>query len=221
MKAIEFESSRETVGAVAHYSEAIIKNEPMLFSCDFSHAQLLGGAITHEFLSAMPQSWIDAPDLIIDSRVHMLMKGWWPCIPGWHLDDVPRTRTDGQPDHSSPAYKAEHLMCLVGDCCPTVFLDGRISLEDVAVGESTEPIYGKWHREIEVALTSGCADASVVEAEECKLIRFGWGDFHRGQQAKKDGWRFFIRATRSTQRRPTNEVRRQVQVYLQAPTIGW
>jgi len=35
-------------------------------------------------------------DYIIDVKVHMLMPGQYPCIPGWHLDMVPRDKDNNQ-----------------------------------------------------------------------------------------------------------------------------
>lgn len=97
-----------------------IKNEPMLFSCDCIHARRLGGPITHAFLDSLPTDWLLADDFVVDSRVHMLMPGWFPAIPGYHHDDVPRSREDGQPDYIAPAYRSEHVMMLVNaEVCPT------------------------------------------------------------------------------------------------------
>ena len=48
-------------------------------------------------------------------------------------------------------------------------------------------------------------------------------DMHTGQRANKSGWRWFIRLSRNTDRQKhmTNELRRQVQVYLEPATEGW
>jgi len=53
------------------------------------------------------------------------------------------------------------------------------------------------------------------------LIYFNWQTWHQGIGAHKNGWRWFIRATINTGRKPTNELRRQVQTYLAAPMEGW
>src|SRR5215470_8347004 len=113
------------------FDEQAIKAEPMLFSASWEFARTNGGPITNAFLDSVVTQ-IKHP-AIIDSRVHMLMPGWFPCIPGWHLDDVPRTRADGQPNHESLAYKSEHVCTVVGDASLTQFVEGDISLEDVPV----------------------------------------------------------------------------------------
>lgn len=115
------------------FAQEQVKNEPMLFSCDWRVAQDLGGPLTQAFLARLGESW-ENEGVIIDSRVHMLMPGWFPCIPGWHHDDVPRERSDGQPNYHNPSYRSEHVMALVGggssvpvetphECQPTSFDD--------------------------------------------------------------------------------------------------
>lgn len=143
----------------------------------------------------------------------MLMPGWYPCIPGWHLDDVPRTRADGQPDHVDPAYRAEHVMSIVGDASRTRFGLGQIELPEPDLNAGAT--YGIWHQTVE--------DSSLkpFDVEPGTLVEFNDQSWHKGMPATKAGWRWFIRATRNTHRRPTNEIRRQVQVYLPAVDAGW
>ena len=61
------------------------------------------------------------------------------------------------------------------------------------------------------------------EAESGKYIQFDCNTFHTGVKAVKGGWRWFIRLSRNTDRTKniTNEIRRQVQVYLEEPMAGW
>jgi hypothetical protein len=102
MTALRFHSTFTALAPLPTFSIEMIKNEPMFFSADSDFVKEHGGPITRRFLASMPSDWIAARDLIWDSRSHMLMPGWYPCIPGWHLDDIPRTRPDGQPDHVNP-----------------------------------------------------------------------------------------------------------------------
>lgn len=90
MKTFEFDSQIQFIGEMNHYTDEQIKNEPMLFNCDFKHAYDLGGPITGEFLDHIADH-LPTEDIVVDSRVHMLMPGWFPCIPGFHHDDVPRS----------------------------------------------------------------------------------------------------------------------------------
>lgn len=198
------------------FTQEQVKNEPMLFSCDWRAAQDLGGPLTQAFLARLGESW-ENEGVIIDSRVHMLMPGWFPCIPGWHHDDVPRERSDGQPNYHNPSYRSEHVMALVGgDICPTQFALGRHRLPDVPVGNV---YYRDWHPMVDAQIASGNLDR--VDVPSNQLVFFDWQTMHQGQRARGNGWRWFIRASRNTTRLPTNELRRQVQVYLEAPMDGW
>lgn len=214
MKAYSFNSQLTYVSPKIEIDYSYIKNEPMLFNCDYGFAYENGGPITKKVLSHFPDSW---KDCVVDSRVHMLMKGWFPCIPGFHHDDVPRTREDGQPNYNTPEYRSEHLMFLAnGDICATEFAIGKCDLIEPPLGEI---IYKKWHEEIENNIQEG--NLLRHRAETDRLIYFNDHAFHQGTRAISDGWRFFLRASCNTNRKPTNEIRKQVQVYLEFPTQGW
>lgn len=204
-------------GFDAAWPESFVKNEPMFFNCDLDFAYLYGGQITRNFISALPQDWQDC-NPVLDSRVHMLMPGWYPCIPGWHHDDVPRSTPTGQPNYVNPEYHSEHLMGLVnGDICPTVFALGTVEVSDPDINTT---IYKKWHEEVDRSLLD---DVDVAFAQSGRYIQFDWQTFHTGAAATKGGWRWFARLSRNTSRQQkiTNEVRRQVQVYMDNLTEGW
>ena len=59
------------------------------------------------------------------------------------------------------------------------------------------------------------------QVEEATLIDFNWQTFHKGNAATGPGWRWFVRISRLTGRKITNERRNQVQIYLPAPNAGW
>lgn len=202
----------------ARWNADIIKNEPMLFNATQAFAYQNGGPITREFLASLPADWRN-PDTVIDSRVHMLMPGWFPCIPGFHHDDVPRTGPNDQPDYDTPAYRSEHLMGLVNaDICPTQFALGECFLPGVP---DNDVVYRVWHQQVEALLRNGCLTS--MEAQSGTLIEFNDRAFHQGVRARASGWRWFIRMSRNTDRTrsQTNEIRRQVQVYLDFPMQGW
>lgn len=58
----------------------------------------------------------------LDIKVHMLMPGQYPCIPGWHFDFVPRV--NGKPDLSLRDPSQEMYLYLSGNPLPE-FRDGR------------------------------------------------------------------------------------------------
>jgi hypothetical protein len=212
---MNFKSDFERGPALLDWSQDFVKKEPMLFSASREYAMIQGGPITRNFLSYLPKG----VEPIIDSRVHMLMPGWYPCIPGWHLDDVPRTRLDGQPDHAHPAYKSWNVMAIVGDASVTEFIKGELSFPDIGLHEGA--VYGQWNAEINRQLKSANCTLAVKQVPTSTAVTFKYGAFHRGVPATKNGWRFFIRANYNTAREVKNEIRRQTQVYLPVPEAGW
>lgn len=203
-----------------------IKDEPMFFNSDLIFAYNRGGPITRAFIDALPADWQKC-DSVFDSRVHMLMPGWYPAIPGYHHDDVPRPDipvgqhfiTAGQPDYDSPRYHSKHIMGLVNaHVCPTHFALGDCLMPHIPDGEL---IYRKWHTEVERLIAAGVLDK--LEAPDRTLIEFDWQTFHTGSKALGNGWRWFGRLSRNTDRtaKVTNEIRRNAQVYLEFPMEGW
>ncbi len=223
-----FNSEIREVGKFAeNISNDMIKNEPMFFNCDLNFALEHGGAITRAFIEALPsEEWFDIP-AVFDSRVHMLMPGWYPAIPGWHHDDVPRPEiptgqhfiTAGQPDYDNPRYKSEHILGLVNaDVCPTEFALGNCTMPAIPEGEL---IYRTWHKEVEDLLAHDML--THFKAKDRTLYYFDWQTFHSGDKAHTNGWRWFGRVSKNTERasKVTNEIRVNAQVYLEFPMEGW
>jgi hypothetical protein len=203
-----------------------IKNEIMFFNSDIDFAWNAGGPITRSFIDSLPEEWLQI-DTVLDSRVHMLMPGWYPAIPGFHHDDVPRPPipvgqhfiSAGQPDYINTRYHSEHICGLVNaDICPTQFAIGSIHLDLPPEGEL---IYRTWHPQIVDALASQFLDS--YSAPDRTLVQFDWQTFHTGTKAISNGWRWFGRVTRKSDRcdNITNEIRHQTQVYLEFPMEGW
>lgn len=202
-------------GPLPEATQDEIKAEPMLFNCDGEHAMEMGGRLTRLFMSNLPNEWKN-DSLIIDSRVHMLMPGWYPCIPGWHHDDVPREREDGQPEYFCPSYTAAHALCVWGDASLTQFAVGRSHFPNVPIGSV---FYREWHPMVEQRIQDGVLHRYTLS--ERRIALFDWNTWHQGMPATKDGWRFFIRASRHTNRKATNERRQQTQIYMSAVLGGW
>lgn len=203
-----------------------IKNEPMFFNCDLDFAYRNGDRITRSFIDSIPSDWRSS-DVVFDSRVHMLMPGWFPAIPGFHHDDVPRPEipvgqhfaTAGQPNYDDPAYLSEHILGLVNaSICPTEFALGECTMPEIPDGEL---IYRRWHEEVCKLLDEG--KLTTLFCPDRTLIQFNWQTFHQGTTAVSSGWRWFGRVSRNTNRTKTitNEIRRQVQVYMEFPMEGW
>lgn len=222
-----FNSKASIVGNFAQdISNDVIKNERMFFNCDLEFAFRKGGPITKDFILELPNEWLDS-DCVFDSRVHMLMPGWYPAIPGFHHDDVQRPPipvgqhflTAGQPDYDNPRYLSEHIIGLVNaDVCPTNFALGTSTFSEVPEGET---IYRQWHPEVVQKLKDG--ELTSFSAPDRTLVEFDWQTWHTGTKCVSNGWRWFGRVSRKTDRAQnvTNEIRVNAQVYLEFPMEGW
>lgn len=222
-----FDSQARAVGGFARaVKNEQIKSEPMFFNCDLNFAWDKGGPITRSFISALHLDWTNR-DVVFDSRVHMLMPGWYPAIPGYHHDDVPRADipagqhflTAGQPDYDNPRYLSEHIIGLVNaDVCPTHFATGVATFSEVPEGET---VYKHWHPEVLRHIENG--NLTQWEAPDRTLLQFNHDTWHTGSKAVLNGWRWFGRVSRNTDRvkKITNEIRVNAQVYLEFPMEGW
>jgi hypothetical protein len=85
------------------------------------------GLFVIRFIETLPE-----PSYTIDIKVHMLMPGQFPCIPGWHLDLVPRGSDGKQMMDRIDASQKMYL--LVSGPPITEFRDGR----KIVPGEFTE-----------------------------------------------------------------------------------
>lgn len=215
----KFHSEIFLLGHLPHFSQDEIKNEIMLFNVDLAFAYQHGGPITRSFLDLLPEEFTSSKHLVIDSRVHMLMKEFfYPAIPGFHHDSVERTRPgDNQPNYVNPTHRSNHIMALAnGDVCPTEFALGVAEFPDVPIGDV---YYKVWHPMVEEKIRTGELTSYFVPSN--RLIMFDDRAWHQATIARENGWRWFVRASVDPDRKPTNEIRRQVQVYLEKPMEGW
>lgn len=218
-----FNSTAHVGPSFGNYSQDQVKNEPMFFNCSADFAHENGGPITKGFIdSFIVNNFFDhdpATKYVFDSRVHMLMRGWFPCIPGFHHDDVPRSKTNGQPNYDDPEYRSKHCLGLVnGEICPTQFAIGQITLPHV---RDDEIAYKVWHPLVEQSIRM--KHMRAIDAPSNHLVYFDDESFHQGTRALDGGWRWFGRISWDTDRvnNVTNEIRRQAQVYLEFPMEGW
>lgn len=211
----------ELDGYTIHGSSRDIENEPMFFGFDLATANEFAGPLTRQFLDYIPVGWGD--DVILDSRSHMLKPGWYPAIPGWHLDNVPRGE-DGQPQLCE--CEAVHICCIVESATDptgsltefvehhcTPYLPDTLRDEDKARGYQS-----LWHLHNNLIEQ---ADPPTMTVRSGRPVQFGCADYHRAMPAKYSGWRWFIRASHRSGRKVENKLRQQTQVYLTAPKAGW
>ena len=149
----------------------------------------------------------------------MLMKGWYPCIPGWHHDDVPRTRKDKQPNYNDTSYFAEHAMMLLNsDIAPTEFVSGEFQIPDVKEGNI---LYKEWDARVEHLIRINPWLYTKSKVRNNVIYFFDARSLHQGTPATQFGWRFFIRATKNSLVPAKNKIRKNANVYLPEPFAGW
>ncbi len=205
-----------SAGRVAHIpSVQEIHDEPMLFDSGWDFAWASGGPLTRKAMTTVSRGSMELPPgyhAIIDTRCHMLMKGMYPAIPGWHGDCYPRNLVTRQPelveDPSIEHYTAVLSTDSYGVSC-TEFRTAPITID------------------VDAARVWASVDA-VVNASEPRarvfqpdgdVYRFNQPTLHRVSPARVNGWRFFFRLS-VLPREPKNQIRRQVQVYT-ALGAGW
>ncbi|WP_079211868.1 hypothetical protein [Brucella pituitosa] len=212
----------------------LIQQEPMLFGAEAKFADKQGGPLTDLALLALENIGVDRTDLLVDTRSHMLKPGWFPAIPGWHCDEVPRGK-DGQPDLSlipeDPKDRPNHYLIVLdaGTCAMTHFYptsdrnlrgDGIIWEGMKLHKEDANPQSTVWGH-CDRLIRKWAFPCEIEPTLSGHLYEFDQFDFHTATSAKLDGWRWFFRATTKSKRPVANEIRRQVQVYLGNENGGW
>lgn len=87
---VAFNRAAPKIGnSIPEPSQELIEASLNLRQASLEDAARYGGAITREALGAMNLRG-DRKYVIVDTKIHLLMPGWVPAIPGWHTDGVPR-----------------------------------------------------------------------------------------------------------------------------------
>lgn len=197
-------------------------DEPMLFSADWSFARERGGPMTQLAMNALEdhtslgREALEATDLniVIDTRVHMLMPGMLPAIGGWHCDAVPRPGGEygDQPDPRLYDSRVVHYTMTMaqGETSRTEFMNSS-TIVQLPPGER---VWTKLHQAIQTR------DRHTTLAPHGMIARFDQGTPRRATPSSTPGWRFFFRASLYGSV-PRNQIRRQVQVYIPHEGHGW
>ena len=206
-----------------NYTTDEIKNEPMLFGADWSFAIMEGGPITQSIMKELHSAICfdnkvqgcihDGYNFIIDTRVTMTMKGYYPSIPGFHTDWVPRGK-DGQPDLTQIDDNVIHYMCLLSDVESHTCTEFVIDEPELEFDYSSDDAI--W-TQLDKQINAGNYRTRFLEPNT--IISFDQNSIHRASPTVTPGWRFFFRAS-LLKKKPANEIRNQVQIY--APIgMGW
>lgn len=226
-----FNRNALTIGrAIDDPSDDEIKATPSLWNASYDDAARFGGELTRVALGQLDLVG-DRKHVTVDSKVHMLMYGMYPAIPGWHTDGVPR-EDNGRPSGGTAkmwlqdGLDAEHApryhLLVTGSHCSTEFLNDEFAFD----GDGPN-----LYRDMTLAVNSyllGVSKAGgerpVIAAPASTWVHWDWWNIHRAIPAKKAGWRLLIRVTESDFMEPQADVRQVIRlhnpVYL-TETYGW
>lgn len=222
---LEFNRAAPVVGAaIEQPPEDVVKNTPSLWQADLDTAVRYGGELTRAAIGAMRLRG-DRKHVVVDTKVHMLMAGQCPAIPGWHTDGAPRRILpivpgdtayspvgQGPPDlhvqeewHDQGIAPRFHLL-VTGEGCLTEFLwePWEIAVPTVP----TADLYAQVTRKVESLrghLETNHAsevDRWFRPAPSCTVVEWDWWNLHQGILAKRREWRFLIRVTESDHHEP-------------------
>lgn len=222
-----FSSKLQRLGGVCNkVDRSVIRDETLLFGASILFARNSCGPLTNMVIGALEDELIAAEKwcskngrhVVIDTRSHMLMRGFYPAIPGWHCDGYPRRAYLSQPDLLAGNPECVNYVCHVSDqdcgVSNTLFLDEESFVVDVDVNS----VWSSVHKAA-VELEKTTDGNNLFQQEDGDLIEFNQETLHRAQAAKTRGWRWWFRAS-CYYKPPKNDIRKQVQVY--APEgLGW
>ena len=204
---VRFDPESKTLGAtsVIFFTQQDIKNEPMLYSADPEFARDNGGPILNAFLNRIPEG-----DYSIDVRVHMLLKGWYPAIPGWHIDALRRPEDKANTSEYQPIWQDRpagdvHYLSVLGETAMPEFVNESVTLMPPNSGEN---VYAQFSKMLDMR------KPETLQVKSGEIFRFGSSDFHRATPAETTtpSFRVFLRAS-DAEFVCKNEIRNQVQVY--------
>ena len=190
---------------------SVLSKEQSMYQASTRFAYDNGGPITKEFIDKLPFYYHD--NVLVDIRVHSLQKGYYPAIPGWHLDWLPRTNKGEDPVVDTiPNY--DHVVLIVAETSLTEF-----------VSESTRfvlPEKGAFaHVNRELSLYKQAANLSTEHVISGDMVQFTSRDWHRPTPAEGNEWRLLIRASRIDHKKPSNKLVTQSQVYIPTQEASW
>lgn len=158
----------------------------------------------------------------VDVKVHMLMKGMCPAIPGWHTDGAYRGDNKDPRNHEVPNFGAMereessifHLF--VGGNTQPEFLTVRNVPIEIKKGAE----YAFMTRQVNGLIEQG----AHVWSPGNTIVTFDWWDIHRATVAQAYEWRLLVRVNERNYGTPLTDpsefIRNQQNVYLPME-YGW
>lgn len=208
-------------------SQELIKNTLGLHNASLEDALKFGGELTRAAIGAMNLTF-SKKYIVVDTKIHMLLPGMCPAIPGWHTDGVPRGNTldptvkqlpniYAQEEMNSPIF---HLL-VTGESCLTQFIKERNFHLDVPV-QPDSSLYRMVSEQVNSKTATG--ELTAYDAPSCTAVKWDWWEVHTGVPAKNHEWRFLIRVTETDIQQPKSDlrdiIRTQQQGYMPME-FGW
>lgn len=228
MSKITFNRNHPILGkTIEQPSQELIKNTLGLHNASLDDALKYGGELTRAAIGAMDLTF-RKKNIIVDTKIHMLLPGMCPAIPGWHSDGVPRGNTldptakqepniHAQEEMDSPIF---HLL-VTGESCLTEFINER-GFELEVPQEPDSKLYQMVSQQVNDKLKSG--ELTKYEAPSCTSVMWDWWELHTGIPAKFHEWRFLIRVTESDIQEPKTDLREIIRTQQQGymtMEFGW
>lgn len=210
---------------VENVSGEAVESTPVLRRPSLENAVMYGGPLMRELLETVPLVG-DKNYITVDTKVTLLMPGWYPAIPGWHTDGVPRGEellpdAKGKPrlDKQSelPKNVPHYHVISVGLDSPTEFVNQPFEL-DIENFDNSD-LYKELTQKVNPLVADGKLE--VVSLSDA-WVSWDWWNVHRAIPADKTGWRLLIRVTESDVLKPRTKdfIRPQSQVYVPVD-FGW
>lgn len=228
MKEVLFNRNPLTLsGKIEQPTDNEIKSTFGLWNASLDDAIRYGGDITREAIRSMNLRH-DRKNIIVDTKIHMLMPGMSPAIPGWHTDGAPRDNLknpggSGLPDtfaqEGDERFNRYHIL-VTGVGCLTQFIRQPIKVSIPAQPDFN--VYAIMSENVRRQVHD--SPWLTREVPTCQTVEFDWWDIHTGVIATKKEWRYLIRVCESDYYEPRTDLREilrmQSQVY--APRdFGW
>lgn len=196
-----------------------IKNTFSLWNASLDDAIKYGGSLTRSAIHAMNLRH-DRKNIVVDTKVHMLMPGMSPAILGIHQDGSPRAK-DKNPNGKDPPdilsqenderYNRYHLL-VTGTGCLTKFVNKPLN-----VNIPTEPSYDVYNIISDYVSELAKKEDILTSINNCSVVEFDWWNLHTGVLATKKEWRYLIRVCETDYYEPQTDlreiIRMQSQVY--------
>ena len=191
---------------------SVLRKEQQFYQSSMEFVAEKGGSIAREFIAKLPFKYDD--NVLVDVRVHSLQDGYYPAIPGWHLDWLPRTNKGADPIVDRiPDY--DHVVLIVAETSLTEFL-----AEDLLLGLPPTKAFEYANFIINLGRHK-LGPYKTTHVNSGDMVQFTSRDWHRPSPAEGNEWRLLIRASRIDHKQPVNRLVDQAQVYIPIREASW